>query len=313
MNKIKYVELPKQFRPKTSITYPPFKSGRYLEEYFYDIVTQNSFNLQSDYIYIPIFWTNLQNHPGFNKMKESLHLILKEKLNEYPEGTQFFTVVQHDDGPQLYLPKNTLIFGSCTGDIPLPLIYEDTNNTIENFPKFLYKKYLASFIGSITHSIRREIQFEFLRRKNMYIRANDNWTNNVSNLDASSFLKLTAESKFCLAPRGYGRSSFRFFEAILLGIPPVYFWDDIKWLPYKEFIKYSDFSVTMHASEIKDTYSFLESISDDAYSRMCNNLIEVRKWFTLDTMVKYVIYKLSDKTDSINTPFDVIILQNETK
>ena len=30
------LELGKQFRPSTSIVYPPFKKGRYMEEYFYE-------------------------------------------------------------------------------------------------------------------------------------------------------------------------------------------------------------------------------------------------------------------------------------
>lgn len=306
MTTIKYVDLPKQFRPKTSITYPPFKQGRYLEEYFYDAVTQNKTNVETDRIYIPAFWTNLQTHPGFEKMKDSLNLILKEKVIAYPEDTKFFTVVQHDDGVQLWLPKNTLVFGSCNGHIPLPLIYEDTNNTIMNYPKFLYKKYLASFIGSITHDIRKEIHREFNSKVKIYMKPNYTWTNNVSQNNALSFLKLTSESKFCLAPRGYGRSSFRFFEAIQLGIPPVYFWDDEEWLPYKEFINYSDFSISFHSSEIRDVYSFLESISDEAYSKMCSNLSQIKNWFTLDTMVKYIIYKVQSDT-KLQSPLDILL------
>ena len=30
------LEIEKQFRPSTSIVYPPFKKGKYMEEYFYD-------------------------------------------------------------------------------------------------------------------------------------------------------------------------------------------------------------------------------------------------------------------------------------
>ena len=41
---LKILDLGRQFRPKTSITYPPFKNGRYMEEYFYDYSTNTGFN-----------------------------------------------------------------------------------------------------------------------------------------------------------------------------------------------------------------------------------------------------------------------------
>ena len=34
------------------------------------------------------------------------------------------------------------------------------------------------------------------------------------------------DSKFALAPRGFGRSSFRFFEIFKLGTIPIYVWND---------------------------------------------------------------------------------------
>jgi len=39
-------------------------------------------------------------------------------------------------------------------------------------------------------------------------------------------------SKFNLAPRGYGRSSFRYAEAVQMGRMPVFLWDDVPWIPY---------------------------------------------------------------------------------
>jgi hypothetical protein len=39
-------------------------------------------------------------------------------------------------------------------------------------------------------------------------------------------------SLFNLAPRGFGRASFRLTELIQMGLIPVYLWDDVEWLPY---------------------------------------------------------------------------------
>ena len=273
--------LGKQFRPSTSIVYPPFKNGRYMEEYFYDNFRETK------RIYIPIFWTNLQNHPAFSSQKHKYELLLSEALSKMPPNTEYYTVVQHDDGPQLKLPKNTIIFGACTGSVPLPLIYEDKD---EKLVKSMSKnkiqpKYLASFVGSITHPIRQKIYDTLIEYQDIYIKT-QNWNSKVSQESSELFVDVTLQSKFCLAPRGYGRSSFRFFEAILLNVIPVYFWDDVKWLPYD--IDYSEFSVSIQEKDISRTYEILTSISNEKYESMVKNLEKVKHLFTLKEMSEYI-------------------------
>ena len=276
------LNLGKQFRPSTSITYPPFKNGRYMEEYFYEFF-KNSVNSVSR-VYIPIFWTNLQNHPGFSSQKHKYQLLLSDALSKMPKGTKYFTVVQHDDGPQLKI-DDLLIFGACTGTIPLPLIYEDVTNTLSMQNK-LDKKYIASFIGSNTHPIRKKIYH--IANEDIFL-VSQTWTSNVQKSASELFIEKTLESKFCLAPRGYGRSSFRFFEAILLNTIPVYFWDDIEWLPYKDILDYSTFSVSIHEKDIPRTYEILTSISNEKYASMIEELNKVRQYFTLEYMAEYVV------------------------
>jgi hypothetical protein len=292
------LDLPKQFRPRTSITYPPFKCGRYMEEFFYDYVLENKGKIDSDYIYVPVFWTNLQTHPGFKSQKRNYELIIQTTLKKYPKYTKFFTVVQHDDGPQLALPleTNMLVFGACTGDIPLPLIYEDTNNTLLTIPSLSTElpKYLASFVGSNTNSVRKAM-CDTLRphsASDIYMSVNELWTPSVTKSAASLFIDKTLASKFCLAPRGYGRSSFRFFEAMLLDKIPVYIWDDKEWLPYKEHLDYSRFAVSIHISQISSLYEILKNISDETYLNMLTELRRVRHWFTLNGMSEYIISKI---------------------
>ena len=192
------LELGKQFRPSTSIVYPPFKNGRYMEEYFYEYFIKNQIKL--DRVYIPIFWTNLQNHPGFSQQKHNYERLLLVALKKMPPDTKYFTVVQHDDGPQLKMMGDVLIFGACTGKIPLPLIYEDTNNTLLN-RKPLDKKYVASFIGTNTHNVRLKM-IHYLTKPDIFISTQKVWTDNVPQNLSELFIEKTLESKFCLAPRG---------------------------------------------------------------------------------------------------------------
>jgi hypothetical protein len=293
---LQIVDLPKQFRPKTSITYPPFKCGRYMEEFFYEYVLENKDKIDSDYVYIPVFWTNLQTHPGFKSQKRNYESILQFILKGYPSRTKFFTVVQHDDGPQLTLPLevNMLVFGACTGDIPLPLIYEDVNNTLINIAQPSNRPtYLASFVGSNTNSVRKTMCDNLSSYSpEIYLSVNESWTSSVTKSAADLFIEKTLASKFCLAPRGYGRSSFRFFEAMLLNRVPVYIWDDNEWLPYKEHLDYSKFTVSIHISQISSIYETLKNISDETYLNMLIELRRARHWFTLEGMSEYIISKI---------------------
>jgi len=292
---LRILDLGRQFRPKTSITYPPFKNGRYMEEYFYDYSTnpENTNKIETDRIYIPAFWTNIQNHPNFSNMKESLNILLKRAYSLFPESTPYFTVVQADLGVELVLPKNTLVFGACHGDIPLPLIYEDVTNRLLNTPRPIQRKLRGSFVGTYnTHTLRQNMFNSIGRNPNFKFEVNGVWTNSVPNAAADTFIKTTLNSKYCLSPRGFGRSSFRFFEAMLLDTVPVYFWDDAEWLPYKDILDYSKFSVSIHETEIDKTAQILKSISHERYLSMVEELKRVRPYFTLEGMSEYIVSKL---------------------
>jgi hypothetical protein len=255
-----------------------------MEEFMYEYITTNE--IETEYVYIPIFWTNLQNHPGFSK--EKYDVVLQHALKDFPPHTKFMTIVQHDDGPQLTLPKKTFVFGACEGSIQLPLIYEDRTDRLLKTPR-VQKDKLASFVGTVTHPIRQDMINVIDGRSDIICRTLITWSPTVSDQAAEVFVNETNRSKFCLAPRGYGRSSFRFFEAMLLDTVPVYFWDDIEWLPYKECIDYRSFSVSISKKEIGKTYEILSGISEEKYAKMVKRLQEVRPWFTLEGMAKYIV------------------------
>ena len=286
---MKIVELGKMFRPGTSHVYPPFKNGRYMEEFAYETLVAQQDDMITELVYLPIFWTNLQKHPGFAQSRAKYDIVLDQALKQYPKTTRFFTIVQHDDGPQLQLLKDTIIFGACTGTIPLPLIYEDKSNRLA----LLERKepdLFASFVGSLTHPVRQRMANAVESRPYIVCRMQKAWNVKVPTEQADEFLDLTLRSKFCLAPRGYGRSSFRFFEAILMDTIPVYFWDDVEWLPYKEHLDYKLFSVSI--SDISKTYDILSGISENRYQEMKLELQKVKHWFTLEGMMEYVVSKL---------------------
>lgn len=293
---IQIAPLPSLFRPGTSHVYPPFKQGRYMEEYVCDWflrVTDGSDRSDGSesWVYLPVFWTNLQNHPGFSTNRSKYQHVFNQCLRRYPVGTRFFTCVQHDDGPGLTLPAGTRVYGACTGDVPLPLIYEDTTERLATYARREYheKDVVLSFVGTVgTHPVREVLRRALEGRDGVVFSSRGAWSASVATTDAERFLDVTSRSRFCLAPRGYGRSSFRFFEAMWMDVLPVYVWDDVEWLPYKESIPYPSFCISIHVSDVSGLYERLVSIGETEYQERLEAMRRWRSWFSLEGMCQWV-------------------------
>jgi hypothetical protein len=282
------------FYCKNKDTYPPFKNGFYMEEYFLNYITNN--NVQTKRKYIPALWTNFQIEHWFTSKKNEMQLALDDWVRRNPSEHGYFTITQYDDGPLLKLPDNTLKFGACSGDIPLPLIYQDVNNTLESISKktFHEKPILCSFVGNITSNNVlpnvRQVMFSHLTAKSDFKMINSGgWTPNVNQNLQQLFIETTINSKFALAPRGYGRSSFRFFECFQLGTIPIYIWNDINWLPFQDIIDYEQLCIVIHVSEIQKLNEMLLSIDETKYNNMFTYYHTVKHLFQLDGMTKHLV------------------------
>lgn len=280
------------FYISNSVVYPPFKYGYYLEEFFFNYMINNNIIYDNKgRLYIPSLWTNFQIEGWFNAKKNEMQNSLNEFiLNNYCEKG-YFTVVQYDDGPLLKLPENTIIYGACSGSIPIPLIYEDNNNILKNMVKktFNEKNILCSFVGTITHKVRNDIVNKYINNSNFILQINQSWSSNVSKKLQDNFIDLTINSKFCLAPRGYGRSSFRFFEIFLLRSIPIYIWDDIEWLPYKDIIDYSKFCISLNIDKLDDLENILLNITEEKYNNMIYEYNNIKDIFELEFMKNYIL------------------------
>lgn len=280
-------------------TYPPFKKGFYLEEYFLDKLLYNDIILKRKYI--PALWTNFQIEGWFNSQKNEMQKKLDDWIQENPSDNGYFTVVQHDDGPLLKLPNNTIIYGACNGDIPIPLIYEDNNNTLELKQKrtFNEKYILCSFIGNITSNhilpnVRKEIFNLLSNSTNFKLINSGGWSPDVKKNLQDIFINTTINSKFALAPRGYGRSSFRFFECFKLGTIPVYIWNDINWLPFTNVIDYTKLCIVIHVSELNNLNDLLLSIDEEKYNNMLKYYDEIKYLFELEGMSNQIIKEINN-------------------
>jgi len=267
-----------------------------MEEYFFKYTQTNLLESsiqkydKHNRLYIPALWTNFQIESWFHNRKDFMQSILNKYIEANPNEKGYFTIVQHDDGPMLKLPENTIVYGACSGNIPLPLIYEDRNNTLISKQRKSYseKHIFCSFVGTRTHNMRLQIVNVLSSHSNFIFKIKNEWSPVVGTNDQNNFIETTLNSKFALAPRGYGRSSFRFFEIFQLGTIPIYVWDDIEWLPYKDIIDYSKICVSIHINDIHKLPDILSNINEDTYNNMLENYEKIKDMFGLDFMCKYI-------------------------
>jgi len=237
--------VPEMFKPKIRVEYPP-DNKQIFEEWFYD----NAYvQVQEPWIkrhYLPIFWTSFQVNNDYGKGRKMHEL--QAYIDGLDRSKKYFTITQYDDGPLVdFKDLDIVVFGSGGGriDVPIPLV------CMPHPYKFDIKerKYLASFIGSITHPLRQQMvdainSLPKDQRDRYYI-----WTHR---LPIEKFCEIMADSKFALCPRGYGKSSFRICESLQYGTTPVYISD--------EFIEPFDETFFEFGTKIQNPYEIHEAL-----------------------------------------------------
>lgn len=274
--------------------YPPFLNGRHFEEYFYDFWQDLPETDKTNLHYIDIYWLNLHKLGRFNRA-EIQKLVddeckIAKQTNKIP-----FTLCQWDDNIEVKKPDNLIVYSIGTSkDVPMPLLVEDVTNRLLNVERipFHKKKYLASFVGTHTHNVRRTLHSHYKDDKDFSFKIRGSWTNVVSDDLANLFINTTQDSKFGLAPRGYGASSFRYFELIQMGVIPVYIHDGDNALPFRDEIDYSKFSVSVHIKDTGKLKEILEGIDETKYAEMVAELESVKHRFTLLESCRYVLRNL---------------------
>lgn len=273
-----------KFRPKPSYpTYPPYHKGEYLEDHFYTKFTKHNPSIDRDYI--AISWTTL-----YCENKEEG---LQEFLNTLPVGGRYFTICQHDDAPRNILPPDTVVFSASQSRprkdfIPIPAI---CSPIVGNFPSFGLPSIFASFVGSMTHDIRRQMYLAIGSNPKYFIGMSA-WSPEVSEEKLLSHLSITSCSKFTLCPRGYGNTSFRMYEAMQLGSVPVYISDDFC-LPWSDELDWGEFAILVDSKQIDQIDNILSNVPERTHKRMTGYAANIyQRFFTLDGVYDNIIKRL---------------------
>ncbi len=171
---------------------------------------------------------------------------------------------------------NDLIPNQDIGIIPFNTLVDDpyfnTNTRI----------CLYSFLGRIKHELLPKnhvrTQLAYLENKpDVFVDTKLKYTtrrkleNNYRYATKDDFELLARNSAFTLAPAGYGKWTYRFFQAIQWGSIPVLFSDDyIK--PFINRIPYDSFSITLPEKEISNVDKILRTISPHEIKQYQENL-----------------------------------------
>ena len=235
--KIYLVPVPKLLRP-TNLPFPyPKYSYDWGVEQDFELSVRHSHALVSNpdlatHHYLPVYWTRywVQNDYGKKGVEELNSGLATLNLDE----KKLFTVCQYDDGPLTNLNFGRGLFLASRKTelgIDIPVIASPFPNYLSN-PT--YKRRLISFDGRIsTHVIRQQMVKELSNLDGVYL--------NDRNISARAYYRSLASSYVALAPRGYGGSSFRFFEAMQVATVPALI-GDIDTRPFKEFIDWNEIS-----------------------------------------------------------------------
>ena len=272
------------FRPNPKYgTYPPYHNGLYLEDLFFETYMNSEKKPENKY-YIPIFWTTVYIESVGNP---------QNYLDTLDPNLEYFTVSQHDDAVIERLPKNTTVYsaGGNRGNIPIPLVCTEIPENYLN--KEHNKDILASFVGSVTHSIRESIVRLYSTDSDFLIKSKG-WDINVNREEFEYFFEITNRSKFTLCPRGYGRTSFRLYETFQLNSVPVYVSDEF-WLPFTDKINWEEICVLVRSHEIGSLKEKLLSISDEKYSKMLETGKKVwSEFFQINKMCEKLLLEIQN-------------------
>ncbi len=270
--------------------YPPFLTCA-LENYFVKRFLDEKKYLEYKHVYfLPVHWTVLSNKCYMYHLDQPHAQAVKKMFAELPPKKKYYIICQYANGIKFPYPKhlNFEIHGGHAADRPLPLIYDDSGY-LENQPKipFHKKKWLCSFVGADQERGHRKDMCDYMSSYSDVTIHMHKWTGNIKKPMQQNFIDITTNSKFCLAPRGWGKSSFRFFEAWKLGSIPVYVWTEDIWLPYKDIIDYSKFSIIVHLNDVDKIHDTLLKIDEAQYNKMFQEYEKVKHLFTLEGFYNY--------------------------
>jgi Exostosin family len=273
--KIYIIPIPKELQPKASGFHYPAHNWDYSVEQDFLLYLKKQKHLltespdRADWHYLPVSWYRLYWHKVLETNDYSHNL---EYLNPLLEqlvvnDLKTFTICQLEGIDQkdsqignINLGQSLLLLNGRRelNDriIDIPLLSKPHDQLIRKLPK----KYVTCFNGKLnTHPQREEIADRFRGRSDIHIAGYERDPgHHVRWLTGRTFVQNILRSYVALCPRGTCATSFRFFEAMQLGVVPCLI-SDIDVRPFQQHIKWDQVSFFVKTvSELEELLNSLD-------------------------------------------------------
>lgn len=239
---------------------------------------------RADWIYLPIFWNRYYiNNDWGDSGQEALKNEVERHLSY---KAPVFTISEAD----IKCLKPYINWGNITifcssrrdnnGSIDIPLLCAP-HNISNSIPP---KRYICSFMGNLrTDGIRMGMAEALAHRVDCKVEH--------SNVPPDEFARVMMQSYIALCPRGQGAQSYRMYEAMQMGVVPMYI-SDMDCRPFKKWLDWDIFSLyspTPYVDEfidvLKENLNVLLAMGERA-KEIYEEQLNYGKW------CKYVIREL---------------------
>lgn len=120
----------------------------------------------------------------------------------------------------------------------------------------------------------------------------------VARAQREEYIDVMRSSRFCLAPKGFGANSFRFYEALSLGVPPILVSDDCA-LPFEDLVNYDEICLRFDAREPDVALQIQEAIQGMLHSRYERLCRMGRLYFDAYLSCRNFLFLLYDNLDKL--------------
>lgn len=234
---------------------------------------------------------NPKDKPRWNASMPVYTDMIEDIIKELRHDVLYLAVSQDDQGILNRIhqarPNILIISGGGNGHVPMPLV----KGELEFHPPRAFNEFKidAGFFGNLRPNLSRYKMMMDLKK------ALGNVKVGYKAVQSPDWLKQMEATKFNLAPRGFGRTSFRLAEVIQTGRVPVYIWDDTPWLPYEGTeMALSTFGYVGKMGEHNKLAREIQQTTPEQYKQKIEQVARVRHLYTYEGVLEQIFLFMQD-------------------